>query len=118
MSRPLEVRYLEEGPDSPLEAILRGGDLLLAEVHKVPVAQRGLQKVGALQEGRLRDDLAHVHHVLGGLLRVRRCVVQGHELAAKLQQKREICVKDGIAQLALQILLLLLLALTLNLECT
>jgi len=86
------VSHLEEGPDGLLRVVCCRLDLGLAEVHKVAGAQRGLQLLGARQEGRLRDDLAQVHHALGGLLWARLQVVQRHQLPAKLP-RGETCVK-------------------------
>lgn len=78
------VPHLEEGPESLFELVLGHVDLLLAEAHEAAGAQRGLQPVRALQEGRLRDDLADVHHVRRGLLLG---VLQRHQLPTELNQR-------------------------------
>lgn len=80
--------YLKERPNSFFKLIFSHVDLFLAEVHEVTWTQSGLQLVGALQKSCFCNNLAHVHNVRSGLLRllgVWFCILQRYQLPTKLK---------------------------------
>lgn len=95
---PSDFLHLEERPERLLKGASRRVDLPLAELHEAARAQRGLQLLGAFQEGRFRDNLADVDDMSGGLLGARLPVLQRYQPPAELKKKKKKRVSQTAAE--------------------